>query len=92
MGIDELARLSGFSPRTINTYVSRGLIPRPMGYGRWARYGQQHVEALVAYRALRHNNTALGELGGFLKEEGIGIVEYVRRREQAIRAHGLGVA
>lgn len=92
MTIHELARATGYAPRTIHDLVYKHLIPPPSGYGRWARYGPQHLEALRAYQSLKHNNTVLKEVGAFLREEGITLVEYLRRREQSIKAHGLGVA
>ncbi len=90
--IDELRAQFGLSRKTIHAYVAKGLIPPPRGIGRWATYGHDHVEAIRAYQALRHNNTSMIELSAFLREEGISIVEYVRRRERAVRAYGLGLA
>lgn len=93
MDIDELRELFGLSRHTIHAYVKRGLIPPPTPRrSRWARYGPEHVAAIRAYQALKHNNTILSEVGPLLREEGITLVEFVRRRESAIKAHGLGVA
>lgn len=90
MHIDELRSRFGLSRHSIHEYVRDGLIPPPSGVGRWARYGSAHVAAIAAYRALLDNNTCQKDLARHLKQEGISIVEYLRRREAAIREHGLG--
>lgn len=94
MHIDELRSRFDFalSRHTVHEYVRDGIIPPPKGYGRWAQYGPQHVSAIAAYRALQDNNTRPRELITHLREESISVVEYLRRRERAIKAHGLGYA
>jgi DNA-binding transcriptional MerR regulator len=49
--IDELARSTALSRRTIYYYVSRGLVP-PAGRGRGAKYGDEHYWRLLLIRAL----------------------------------------
>jgi DNA-binding transcriptional MerR regulator len=90
--IDELRALFGLSRQSIWAYSSQGLIPPPSCRGRYARYGSEHVEAIRAYRALLHTNTRMTEVAALLREDGISLVEYKERREDAIRTHGLGVA
>lgn len=93
MDIHELAALVGLSPRTINQFVWLGRIDPPSPRrSRWSRYSRKHLEQLRAYLALKHNNANLKEIDAILREDGIDLVEYVRRREAAIKAHGLGVA
>lgn len=89
MHIDELRAPFGLSRKTINTYVCRGIIPPPRGRTRNASYTTAHVDALRAYQALKHNNTVLTELGAYLREENLTLVEYVRAREERIKDHGL---
>jgi DNA-binding transcriptional MerR regulator len=91
--IDELRERFGLSRKTINQYVWKGILPPPAGgRGPAARYGLRHVEILEGLQALNHTRTVQREVVAHCREEGISIPEYVRRREAAIRAFGLGVA
>lgn len=90
MHIDELRSRFGLSRNIIHEYVREGLLPPPVGYGRWARYGRAHMESLAACVALRDLKTSPFVVAAFLRDEGISVTEYVRRRESAIRTHGLG--
>ena len=83
---ESLADELGTSPRTIGYLVTQGLLPPAHGYGRWSYYDDTHVRAFRAYQAVRDNNTRMNELGAYLREEGISIIEYVRSR------HGLSPA
>lgn len=85
---ESLADELGISPRQVSHLVAQGLIPPAHGsrngdrFGgrRWAYYDDTHVRAFRAYQAVRDNNTRMGELSAFLREEGISIVDYVRQR------------
>jgi DNA-binding transcriptional MerR regulator len=48
-----LARLLGLQPRTIRHYIQEGLVAGPASGGRYAEYGQAHVERLRAVQILR---------------------------------------
>lgn len=48
--IDELSALTGLPKRTVRYYIQLGLVDRPEGETRSARYGQQHLEQLLAIR------------------------------------------
>jgi DNA-binding transcriptional MerR regulator len=48
--VDELCSLTGLSKRTIRYYIQLGLVARPDGETRAARYGQRHLETLLAIR------------------------------------------
>ena len=48
--IDELSALTGTPVRTIRYYIQEGLVPRPLGLGRGARYAAEHLETLLAIR------------------------------------------
>lgn len=48
-----LARLLGLQPRTIRHYIQEGLVAGPASGGRYAEYGQAHVERLRAIQVLR---------------------------------------
>ena len=47
MRIAELADLVGTTPRTVRYYVQIGLVDRPQGETRAARYGATHLEQLL---------------------------------------------
>src|SRR5258708_77191 len=51
--IDELARLSGMSSRTIRYYNTQGLLPAPIMRGRVAYYDQEHVLVLEIIKDLK---------------------------------------
>lgn len=48
--LDELCSLTGQSKRTIRYYIQLGLVARPDGETRAARYGQGHLETLLTIR------------------------------------------
>lgn len=51
--LEELATQTGYTPRTIRSYVERGLIPPPTGRGTAARYGEEHLVPLLFLRQVR---------------------------------------
>ena len=53
MGIAELARRAGVTPRTIRYYVAEGLLPPPGGRGQRRAYGRAHLERLETIRQLK---------------------------------------
>jgi len=48
--IDELCTLTDLPKRTVRYYMQMGLVDRPEGETRAARYGQRHLEQLLAIR------------------------------------------
>jgi DNA-binding transcriptional MerR regulator len=48
--VDELCMLVGLTRRTVRYYVQIGLVPGPDGETRAARYGQHHVDRLLAIK------------------------------------------
>lgn len=87
MTIRELCqRLHIASPRTVHWWVEEGIIPPPHGKGRAARYGREHIEAIEAWRAIQHNNASGRQVAAFCREAGISLAQYVRQREDNIRA------
>ncbi len=48
--LDELATLTGLAPRTVRYYIQIGLVDRPEGETRAARYGERHLEQLSQIR------------------------------------------
>ena len=62
MGIAELARRAGVTPRTIRYYVTEGLLPSPGGRGQRRAYGQQHLERLETIKQLKAAYLPLHEI------------------------------
>jgi DNA-binding transcriptional MerR regulator len=48
--LDELASLSGLTPRTVRYYIQQGLVDRPEGEKRGAYYLTRHVDQLLQVR------------------------------------------
>ena len=61
--IDELSQVSGLSKRTIRYYVNGGLLDRPSGETKNARYDASHLEQIRNIKALREvlNRREIGE-------------------------------
>ena len=57
--INELADASGVEPRTIRSYVEKGLIPGPDSLGRAARYPRESLDRLKVLQLLRDANRTL---------------------------------
>jgi DNA-binding transcriptional MerR regulator len=57
--LQELADLSGVEPRTIRSYVERGLLPGPETLGRGARYPAEALDRLRVMQLLRDANRDL---------------------------------
>jgi DNA-binding transcriptional MerR regulator len=51
--LEDLARLTGISERTIRGYIYDGLLPEPVGRGRATTYTQEHLEKLQFIIAVR---------------------------------------
>lgn len=62
LSLDQLAAASGFSPRTIRYYISRGLVPRPRKAGPGACYGPEHLQRLEAIRQWQSQGLTLVEI------------------------------
>lgn len=50
--LDELCRLTGFTRRTVRYYIQLGLVSRPIGEARAARYSREHLGQLLRIREL----------------------------------------
>jgi DNA-binding transcriptional MerR regulator len=57
--ISELTAESGVEPRTIRSYVEKGIIPGPDSLGRGARYPQDALDRLKVLQLLRDANRSL---------------------------------
>jgi len=62
LSLQELADRTGLSPRAIRSFIEQGLLRGPDTLGRNARYSIEHVDRLLALRALRERRgLSLGE-------------------------------
>ncbi|MCL4807543.1 MAG: MerR family transcriptional regulator [Thermoanaerobaculia bacterium] len=59
LGIEELAGLGGVTRRTVRYYVQEGLLPAPRGVGRGRHYGPEHLERLLAVKAMQERGESL---------------------------------
>jgi DNA-binding transcriptional MerR regulator len=62
IGIAELARRAGVTPRTIRYYVAEGLLPAPGGRGQRRAYGAEHLDRLATIQALKAAYLPLHEI------------------------------
>ncbi len=53
MNIRELAKLSGTPERQIRYMIAEGFVPPPRGGRAYADYGDDHVDAIQRYQALK---------------------------------------
>jgi DNA-binding transcriptional MerR regulator len=64
--IDELARATGTTARTIRSYQDRGLLPPPVIVGRTGRYAGDHVARLRVISRLLDERFSLASIGALL--------------------------
>lgn len=75
--LDELARASGTSARTIRYYVQRGLLPSPRFRGRDTAYDAAHLLRLRAIRRLQQAFFPLDAIGAELERLSLAELERV---------------
>jgi DNA-binding transcriptional MerR regulator len=64
--IDELCTLTDLPKRTVRYYMQIGLVDRPDGETRAARYGQRHLEQLLAIRRWSQDGLSLERIRALL--------------------------
>lgn len=86
--LDELCDLSGLSKRTVRYYVQIGLVDRPEGETRAARYFKRHLEQLLTVRRLVDAGLSLERIAAVLKGDP-GAIPQVERKPGTVevRAH-----
>ncbi len=57
--LDQLCTLADCPKRTVRYYVQLGLVDRPVGETRAARYGRRHLEQLLQIRQLTDSGVSL---------------------------------
>ena len=63
---DELSAHTRLPRRTIRYYIQLGLVDRPIGETRGARYGWQHLSRLLRIRELTEQGHSLDQIGRLL--------------------------
>lgn len=88
-GIEDLARLGGVSRRTVRYYVQEGLLPAPLGAGRGAHYGADHLARLLKLKSLQESGLTLDEVREALERPQplAHPVRHSYRREWSAHAH-----
>jgi DNA-binding transcriptional MerR regulator len=64
--LQDLADLTGVTPRTVRFYVAQGLLPSPGRMGPGAMYGPGHLARLKLIRQLQREHLPLAEIRGRL--------------------------
>lgn len=67
--LNDLAGAAGIEPRTIRSYIERGLLPSAESRGRAASYSEEHLSRLEVIKSLRRarSNITLSEIRIFLE-------------------------
>lgn len=60
--VGQLSTLGGVSRRTVRYYVQEGLLQAPLGLGRGARYGEEHLARLLKVKSLQEDGLSLDEV------------------------------
>lgn len=75
--LDELARATGMSARTVRYYVQRGLLPAAAFRGKDTAYGHEHLVRLRAIRKLQEAFFPLDAIAGELASRTLGEIERI---------------
>ena len=76
----ELCVLVDLPPRTVRYYVQQGLVDRPEGETRAARYGQKHLDQLLLIKKWTAAGLALDRIRELLAGEDAAVPERSKRR------------
>ena len=78
--LEDLARLTDLSVRTIRYYIQEGLVGRPLGEKRTAYYTSRHLEQLLTIRKWQAAGLSLERIRELLTEPESGILPPPRPR------------
>lgn len=68
--LEQLAGVTGMTPRNVRAYQTRGLIRRPAREGRRSVYGPDHVRQILAIQRARAEGASLELLSGVVADGG----------------------
>lgn len=80
--LEELARRSGVTPRTIRYYIQRGLLPAPAFRGADTAYGEEHLDAIRAIKKLQEAYWPLDAIAEALAAQSPEAIARVARGEE----------
>ncbi|MGB4913346.1 MAG: MerR family transcriptional regulator [Candidatus Dechloromonas phosphoritropha] len=69
-GFDELCGLVDLPARTVRYYIQTGLVDRPDGLNRGARYTARHVDQLLSVKKWQAAGLSLERIGELLRDDG----------------------
>lgn len=78
--LDELCVLSGLPKRTVRYYIQQGLVARPVGETRAARYGREQLTQLLEIQKWQRAGLSLERIAELLAGEAAGDVPPSRPR------------
>jgi DNA-binding transcriptional MerR regulator len=89
LSLDDLSRLLSLDKRTIRYYIQIGLVPRPIGETRAARYDETHAKRLLQVKNFREAGLSLERIGEIFSDRGGLSPPSANRRwgEAQIRSH-----
>ena len=64
--LDELCSLTDLPKRTVRFYIQKGLLERPVGFGRGAGYTQDHLEQLLTIKKWKDAGLSLEKIAELL--------------------------
>jgi DNA-binding transcriptional MerR regulator len=68
--LDELCQLADINLRTARYYIQQGLVPKPEGKNRGARYTASHLERLLEIKKWQAAGLSLERIAEIIKEPG----------------------
>ena len=75
LSIEDLARHSGLSVRTVRYYIQQGLLPGPDTAGKYASYSQRHLNHLQMVQRLKRLHLPLKEIKHLIASMSPGDIE-----------------
>jgi DNA-binding transcriptional MerR regulator len=82
--IEDLAKQSGLSLRTLRYYIQEGLLPGPDTQGKYARYSQAHLDQLELILRLKRLRLPLNEIRHLLENMTLDEIRQVRQLQDII--------
>jgi DNA-binding transcriptional MerR regulator len=82
--IEDLAKQSGLSLRTLRYYIQEGLLPGPDSLGKYARYSQEHLDRLEIIRRLKNLRLPLSEIRHLLDNMSPSELDKILRYQNAL--------
>lgn len=78
--LEDIATLAELPRRTVRYYIQTGLVDRPQGIGKGARYTRRHLEQLLTIRKWQLAGLSLERIGDLLRQPATGVLPPTPRR------------